>query len=299
MRVNKKVICFGEVLWDNFGTVRTIGGAPLNVCYHLSKANVDASIISQVGNDALGEGILDKIEQWGFFGAFCERTDKHPTSIVSVELLPGNEVRYDIKEQVAWDYIGYRKDVEKQIQDSDAFIYGTLAARAERSRETLLLYLRSAKWPILDLNLRPPYVEGQVLLPLIQAAHTLKLNSEELEFVCQLIKGDGRAIATGTTLLFSHFPNLKEILLTKGAKGATHITPENQTDIEGVSVIVQDTVGSGDSFLAGFVAARLQGNSVARSMQMAVTLSAFVATRQGACPGYTLFDLENLKTIVL
>ena len=34
--MKKKVVCFGEALWDNFPDYKEIGGAPLNVAYHLN-----------------------------------------------------------------------------------------------------------------------------------------------------------------------------------------------------------------------------------------------------------------------
>jgi fructokinase len=63
MKENKiKVACYGEVLWDIFpGSQRRIGGAPFNVAYHLSRMGIDANMISSVGNDDLGNELLEKI----------------------------------------------------------------------------------------------------------------------------------------------------------------------------------------------------------------------------------------------
>ena len=44
--MKKKVVCFGEALWDNFPDYKEIGGAPLNVAYHLNKLGVDFPIAS-------------------------------------------------------------------------------------------------------------------------------------------------------------------------------------------------------------------------------------------------------------
>jgi hypothetical protein len=33
--IMKKILCFGEVLWDAFGNEKKAGGAPMNVARHL------------------------------------------------------------------------------------------------------------------------------------------------------------------------------------------------------------------------------------------------------------------------
>ena len=48
------IICYGEVLWDMLPTGKLAGGAPMNVAYHLNALGVNASLISRIGNNALG-----------------------------------------------------------------------------------------------------------------------------------------------------------------------------------------------------------------------------------------------------
>ena len=49
-----QAVCFGEVLWDNFGRKKKMGGAPLNLSIRLNSFGIKTSIISQVGNDSFG-----------------------------------------------------------------------------------------------------------------------------------------------------------------------------------------------------------------------------------------------------
>ena len=48
--------------------------------------------------------------------------------------------------------------------------------------------------------------------------------------------------------------------------------------------IAADTVGAGDSFTAAFVAAILKGKTVPEAHKLAVDVSAFVCTQNGAMP---------------
>ena len=57
------VICFGEALWDVLSSMRSVGGAPLNVAYHLKKLGVRAWPMSGVGNDLLGGELKSQIEE--------------------------------------------------------------------------------------------------------------------------------------------------------------------------------------------------------------------------------------------
>ena len=49
-----KILCFGEVLWDQLPSGAKLGGAPLNVAIHLQRFNMPAVLASKVGNDAEG-----------------------------------------------------------------------------------------------------------------------------------------------------------------------------------------------------------------------------------------------------
>ena len=295
--MKNKVVCFGEVLWDDFGNTKKIGGAPLNVCYHLSKLNIEPVIVSQVGNDKLGEGIIHQLDQWQLSANYCRVSASYQTSTVPVQLLDNGEVKYTITENVAWDFIEYDTSLAEEIKNADAFVYGTLAARNPYTRDTLLHYLENAKWRVLDLNLRPPYVNKDVLQLLIQSCHSLKLNRDELDFVTTLLNRDGQTEKESIAIVFAVFENLQEIILTKGAAGASYYSRSEQLDVRGLRVEVVDTVGSGDSFLAAFVGGRLNGDTNDQILNDAAVLSAYIATCQGACPPYTLNDLQKIKEL--
>ena len=57
----KKVICYGEVLWDLFPEGKKLGGAPLNVALRMKSWGINSQIISGIGNDSLGTEILSLI----------------------------------------------------------------------------------------------------------------------------------------------------------------------------------------------------------------------------------------------
>ena len=57
-----KVLSIGEIIWDVYPDRRLIGGAPLNLAAHLAACGVSSSLLSGVGEDALGADALERIK---------------------------------------------------------------------------------------------------------------------------------------------------------------------------------------------------------------------------------------------
>jgi len=291
----KKVFCFGEVLWDNLLTGRRIGGAPLNVTYHLSKNNIESHIISQVGTDDNGVDLLAGIQQLHVDTQYVRQTADFATSTVEVHLLEDTKVAYEIVESVAWDYITYDAQLADAIAEADAFVFGSLAARDLKSKQTLLQYASRARWRIFDVNLRAPFYNKEIIQELIGICETLKINDDELLILAEWFNITVSNERAQMDSLFQCFPNLKEVLLTKGAHGAAYHSRTDIYQLDGMRIKVKDTVGSGDSFLAAFIANRLNGEAVYESLNAAILLSAYVATRSGGCPDYNEKDIVLFK----
>jgi fructokinase len=65
--------------------------------------------------------------------------------------------------------------------------------------------------------------------------------------------------------------------------------------VQSIPVAVVDTIGSGDAFLAGFLASKLKGASVDKCLQNAATLAAFITANKGAIhahSGVVQLDLD-------
>ena len=287
----KKVICFGEVLWDNLPTGRKAGGAPMNVAYHLRKMGIDASMISCIGADASGAELLDFTKQIGLPGHLIQTSQAQETSEVIARIEEGNEVVYDILCPVAWDFIEWKPEHEKLLKEADAFVFGSLAARNEVTRKTLFKMLEHSSFNVFDVNLRAPHYDFAVIEQLLHKTHLLKLNEAELMLLAEWFscpQEEDKAIK----LIQEKF-GIKDIIVTKGSRGASFNGIQLRYDYPVYPVEVADTVGSGDSFLAGFLAKRLQGECLEVCLDYASALAAFITTHSGACPPYSLYDFER------
>lgn len=288
-----KAVCFGEILWDEFKDQRRAGGAPMNVALHLHKQGINCGLISSAGDDNAGRELLKVMADQGFATDLVQKHPSLPTGIVEVELDEKQQATYTIVEPVAWDDIVASEDDKKAVSEAEVLIYGSLACRNTTSRSTLFSLLPLAKKRVLDLNLRAPYYSAPVLRELIGAADVLKINEDELAFLGNLYPISAPDI-DGQVHQLSAETNTSLICVTLGDKGAMVLYDGAIYRHEGFKVEVTDTVGAGDSFLATFINGLLSKLPIDKILHNACAVGAFVASRHGANPEYTLEDIEGL-----
>lgn len=281
--MNKKplIIGIGELLWDILPTGKKAGGAPVNFVYHATAAGAEAYAISAVGNDTLGDEILEEVKRIDI-NRLIERVD-YPTGTVQVTLEAGIP-DYNIIENVAWDHIPLTKPMEEIARKADAVCFGTLAQRSEVSRnniQQLLSIVSEQALRVLDINLRPPHFSKEVIETSLKKCNILKINDEELDVLSSMFaieSGNVEEICERFVEKFKH----KMLILTAGADYSLIVSPEESSRIKTPNVSVVDTVGAGDSFTGTFIASLLQGKSLRQAHQAAVDRAAFVCTRAGA-----------------
>ena len=94
--MNDIIVGIGEVLWDVFPEGKRIGGAPANFAYHMSQFGFDSRVVSAVGEDVLGDKILENFNGKGL-RYWVERVP-FPTGIVEVTLDGEGIPCYEIKQ---------------------------------------------------------------------------------------------------------------------------------------------------------------------------------------------------------
>lgn len=286
------VVCFGEVLWDILPTVRRPGGAPMNVAYHLQKLGLNSLLVSSVGADEPGRSLLEFLRSINLSERYIQIQDNHATSEVIATMGATHEVRYEIVFPVAWDFISWRPEHKDLVNRSSALVYGSLASRNDLSASTLLKLLEHDVYKVFDVNLRAPHYSFEVIDRLLHAANLVKLNAEELDIVSTWYNPALESAAERIAFLFNHF-NMDEILITKGASGASYYTRSQTIERPAFYVEVNDTIGSGDSFLAAFLSKRLQHADPATTLEYAVGMGAFITAQSGACPVYVQAEFET------
>ena len=272
----------GELLWDMLPEGKRCGGAPANVICHLGRLGIRGAVVSAVGNDPLGDELLDFLTENGLDTSFITRNSL-PTGKVNVTLHNGIP-DYDIAYPSAWDAITVTEPLKKVLPGVSAVVYGTLAQRDERSRAAIRTVLDSSPascWKLFDINLRQNFYDAQMIRDSLDAANVLKINDEELPVVADLFGLAGSRDEIVSVLMKRW--ELRYVILTLGAKGSM-LFDGKKCSVFPVAPCrkVEDTVGCGDAFLAAWCASTLRGKSPEDAMAAGTELSAHVAGIKGA-----------------
>jgi fructokinase len=279
-------VCFGETLWDLLPTGARPGGAPMNVAYHLQKLGLKAAIISRVGKDQRGDDLLKVLQQNSVATDFVQVDAEHPTGVVNATLHESNEVSYEIVHPVAWDFIKLEQGLAELVQKAKFFIFGSLAARDQTTAQSLWQLVEAAQTKVVDINLRPPHFTRELVEKLLHCTDILKLNEHELPLITSWFSDDHNPVEQ-VRHLQDRF-SIPTIIVTQGGSGAMVCHNGDTYSHPGYKIKVADTIGSGDAFLAAFLAKSNKGAPINECLQAANALGAFIASKEGACPAYEL-----------
>ena len=276
------IICFGEVLWDMLPAGKVAGGAPMNVAHHAKQLGAHSSMISSVGQDDLGEDLLKFLAEKKIGTQLLQRSDTLPTSVVKVHLDDKGSASYEIVEGVAWDDIQITEPMKAAVEQADVLVFGSLVTRGETSKACLEELLRRAKLRVFDVNLREPFFSSSSITRLLEQADVVKTNDDELELLAAWFD-QSPDMPSMTQYLLDRF-DLQKVIVTRGSKGAACRDQAGWHEHPGYPVTVKDTVGSGDSFLAGFLTQMLFGKSTLDCLDFGCAVGALVATHSGGTP---------------
>jgi len=289
---NNSVVCFGEILWDVLPNERKPGGAPMNVAYHLHKLGINSTMISSIGHDQPGAELVNFLKDIGLSADYIQVSAQYATSEVLACIGEHHEVSYEIVYPVAWDNIKWDLQFEQLLNHTGALIFGSLCSRDLNSRETLFKMLDFAAYRVFDVNLRAPHFSRQLITDLLHKANMVKLNASELMLISGWFDEKAKNETECIAVLFDKF-DVDEILITKGSNGATYYTRTFRYDYPAYKISVADTIGSGDAFLAAFLAMKLRNEPLETTLDYAVAMGAFITMQSGACPEYSRFDLDR------
>ena len=286
-----KVLAFGEILWDIYPDKKYIGGAPYNFAAHLAKHGEEAYMLSCLGKDDLGEEALLCLKEYGVSTDYVLWSVEKQTGQCLVTLDENAVPSYNLKQDVAYDYI----DCDSVCEEFDVLYFGTLALRNDYNLYSLgkLIKAQAFKEIFVDVNIRTPFYSYKSVEFCINNATILKISSEELPIVAGLLSIDSSIEYTKfAKQLKERYTNLRIIIITLGAEGA-YCYDCKQGDAykcEAQKVKVVSTVGAGDSFSAAFLYQYTQKKGIPFSLEYASKIAGYVVSKYDAIPNYNFND---------
>ncbi len=234
------------------------GGAPANVAVAAARLGARTGFIGKVGDDAFGRFLTEtlKTEDVDVSGLFVCKDVPTTLALVSVDedgersfafyRDPGADTRLTSEE--ALSVLG-KRPLPKILH------IGSLSLTAEPSRSACLDAVRYAKEQEMlvsyDPNYRAPLWDSETqavgeMRRLLPFSDILKVSEEEL----YLLTGT-KDCEKGSLLLSGTGPAL--VLVTLGGKGVFLRCGEDTAALPGISVVVADTNGAGDTFLGAML----------------------------------------------
>lgn len=283
--LQSKVVAIGEILWDLLPDGPRIGGAPANFAMTAHELGADAHLVSRVAADQRGQEIRTWLESRNF-PAETVQVDWHaPTGTVGVTIGSDGQPQYDIHTAVAWDYLAVDEPGVSAVYDADAVCFGTLGQRSERSRNSIRRLLASSPmdaFRLLDVNLRPPFDNRDILRESLGFANALKVNEAELPIVAELFGRQGTpAMLIGRLV---ERLGLRLLIHTRGSEGSIIYFDNQWSELPADPVQVVDSVGAGDAFAAAVLVGLLRKRPLEAVHRHATAVAGYVCTRPGAAP---------------
>ena len=249
------------------------GGGPMNTALGLARLGEDSHFLGRLGGDAFGRQLERYLQDNGVATDVAIKTGE-PTSVAVVSLDAEGRATYTFHFQETSNF-GWRAGEFPVLN----FVRSTPAS---------LSY---------DINVRPSVLSDRVeyfqrveqLIAAVGASGGIVKASDE--DICWLVDDpDPLPYAEAWCIEYG----LALCIVTLGPDGAVAIKPDGrQFRVPGHAVELVDTVGAGDTFMAGFLASYAKRpDDVERALRWGAGASALVCSRQGANPP-TRAELER------
>lgn len=238
-----------------------IGGAESNVAIGLRRLGIDSSWLGRVGADSLGQRVTREIRAEGVDVRAVEDAEARTGLMVKERPTASTTAVHYYRAGSAGSRLAPDDIPEGWIENADLLhVTGISALLSDSAQACVAAGIDRARRAgvrvSFDVNYRsalaPAAVAAPILRSIAQRADIVFGGVEELELLF-----DGAEESAATQSLLD--AGVAEVVIKRGADGATARLGDATVDATGFVVDVVDTVGAGDSFVAGYLSALLDG----------------------------------------
>ena len=263
----------------------SVCGAEATVAIGVRRLGFEAAFVGRVGDDTFGRMARDVLRGEGVDVTGLRPDASAPTAVllrsqrtsdrVVVEYLRANSAG----SQLAPD------DIDADLVAGAGLLHVTgitaaLSDSAAKAVETAVAIAKDAGVPVsFDVNYRG------ALWTRVEAAPVLRRLAAQADIV---IGGPTELDLLGSGLEAVAALGPREVVRTEGAGGASVLCDGSFEHVAARSVEVVDVVGAGDAFVAGYLAARLDGRPASERLELGVLLGAIAVSTRGDWEGLPL-----------
>ncbi|MEO7018020.1 MAG: sugar kinase [Leifsonia sp.] len=263
----------------------SIGGAESNVAIGLQRLGVDTVWAGRVGNDALGRRVVRELRAEGI-SVRATIDDEAPTGLMLKEKPTADTTRvYYYRRGSAGSHL-VEDDLDHDLIAYAAILHVTgitasISASGERAVYSAIEAARAAGVPVsFNVNHRaslwPNGHPGPVYRRIATMSDILFAGEDESRLIAPRHAETIDDLASSLSEL-----GPREVLIKLGAKGSSGIIDGEIFRAGAHTVRLVDSVGAGDAFVAGYLAARLRGSTPAERIELATAVGAFACLGAG------------------
>ena len=274
------ILSCGEALIDMLPRITTLGepafspyagGAVFNTAIALGRLGAPAAFFSGISTDMLGEILADTLAASKVDTTFCARSNR-PTTVAFVKLVSGQATYAFYDEGTAGRMLSVDELPALPAQIGTLFFGGISLVNDPAASTYEALQAREAptRVTMIDPNIRPGFIAGKEdqyrarIERMIARADIVKLSDEDLHW----LMGAGDLVALSRQIIAK---GPKIVFLTEGAAGARAVTATQDRFVAATRVTVADTVGAGDTFNAGALAALHATGALTKARLLAIS----------------------------
>lgn len=299
------ILCCGEALIDMLPRETTrgesafapySGGAVFNTAIALGRLGAPVEFFTGLSSDLFGDMLRRTLAESGV-GIRYSPLSARPTTLAFVKLTNG-QAKYVFYDENTAGRMLSEADLPALSDDVSTMLFGAISLIPEpcgSAYEELMRREHATRVTMLDPNIRPNFIPDPAahrarMMRMVAMADIVKLSDEDLGWFGET--GDADEVARRWLGL-----GPKLILVTRGGDGATGYSATATVKVPARRVDVVDTVGAGDTFNAGVLAAlhakgrltktaiaRLDKDDIRAALDLGVRAAAVTVSRAGANP---------------
>ncbi|MFZ2975220.1 MAG: carbohydrate kinase family protein [Candidatus Moraniibacteriota bacterium] len=273
------------------GRHESIGGCAANVACGLARLGIETYCATRVGDDDAGNWMKKELEKNGVETSLVQIGKDHRSDLSAIIANIPSEDRIIFSDRDSNEKLEIAsQDLEKV--DAQWIFASSLNGNEQESWDKKLdkiLSLTSEKEIRLIFNPGQKNIKSntQKVLEAIAQTEMLIINKDEaIEIVDKLDDADKEAL-NDEKFLAEKLYNLgaKIVALTDGANGAWGFDGESFLHIDAKKEKVADSLGAGDAFSSGFIAAHLKEKNLEECLRWGIENSTSVIQHYGAVEG--------------
>jgi 2-dehydro-3-deoxygluconokinase len=289
-----RIVCVGEAMLElscaHGAWQLGYGGDTLNTALHLARFGCDVAFFSALGGDGLSAALP---KQWAAEGLDCRlllRDEKRSTGLYAISTNDAGERsfsywRSDSAARQMFD-LAESEAMLAQVAQADVLVYSliTLAILSQQARVQLYALCRAIRARggrvVFDGNYRPKLWDSphEALQARDAALACADIGLPTLEDETLM----GGATSAEAVAVHWAAQGCGEVIVKLGAQGCR--LPDGEIIAPAQVLHPVDTSGAGDSFNAGYLAARLRGAGMSEAAAAGHKLAGWVVMRSGAIP---------------